>query len=83
MSDNSVSTVDNPVTAKPKIKVGEKIAFCVGEIFGGGGVVLMDAFFLYLCHPYYWHRPSGCWHNRNGGPFLGRIYRPAYGHDFR
>lgn len=46
MSDNSVSTVDNPVTAKPKIKVGEKIAFCVGEIFGGGGVVLMDAFFF-------------------------------------
>lgn len=41
-------TDENTVTPTPKqkIKFGEKVAFCVGEVFGGGGVVLLDAFFF-------------------------------------
>ncbi len=46
MNDENLTVGNEQLAAKPKIKIGEKIAFCVGEIFGGGGVVLMDAFFF-------------------------------------
>lgn len=51
MSDDSLtnSAGNTPTSAtpqRPKIKLGEKIAFCVGEVYGGGGVVLLDAFFF-------------------------------------
>lgn len=46
-TDETTATAVTPAgNPRQKIKVGEKIAFCVGEIFGGGGVVLLDAFFF-------------------------------------